>query len=80
MVKKEDVSVVIYVTLNVVLFAAGIIPRLVNGDCDADEEAWYGRLEVSLDGGETWGTVCDDYFDDDAARCANILQFINRST
>ena len=55
-------------TFNIAFYVAGIIPRLVNGDCDADEEAWYGRLEVSMDGGETWGTVCDDYFDDDAAR------------
>ena len=54
--------------LNHVSGVTGIIPRLVNGDCDADEDAWYGLLEVSLDGGETWGSVCDDYFDDNAAK------------
>ena len=38
-----------------------------------DEWGWwtwenYGRLEVSVDGGYTYGTVCDDYFDDNAAK------------
>lgn len=27
-----------------------------------------GRLEVSLDNGANWGTVCDDWFDNNAAR------------
>ena len=33
-----------------------------------DGGAASGRLEISMDGGTTWGTVCDDAFSDNSAR------------
>lgn len=49
------------------LFCTAVDVRLVNEDCEEGEEVTSGRVEVSRDGGATWGTVCDDYWDDNDA-------------
>ncbi len=52
------------------LFCTAVDVRLVNEDCEEGEEVTSGRVEVSRDGGATWGTVCDDYWDDNDATWA----------
>ncbi|KAH3690275.1 hypothetical protein DPMN_192154 [Dreissena polymorpha] len=45
--------------------------RLVNGST-----SYEGRIELSIDNGVTWGTVCDDSFDErDAAVVCNMLGY-----
>ncbi|KAH3788506.1 hypothetical protein DPMN_166651 [Dreissena polymorpha] len=45
--------------------------RLVNGSKSSE-----GRMELSIDNGVTWGTVCDDAFDNlDAAVVCNMLGY-----
>ena len=45
--------------------------RLVNGST-----TYEGRIELSIDNGVTWGTVCDESFDErDAAVVCNMLGY-----
>ena len=47
----------------------------MNEDCEDDEEVTSGRVEVSADGGASWGTVCDDYWDENDAKYVQLYAF-----
>ena len=49
------------------LVFAAVDVRIVNEECEEDEELKSGRVEVSFDSAANWGTICDDYWDDNDA-------------